>query len=95
MYRGGIADQTRTLYAIVGINPSADFWIGRPFPSPVTKNGVFGDDCWVVDSNHILRNRHPGYCPFVGGSGPESLKFLSELPYLTLKNNYECWVAHY
>ena len=55
MYRGGIADQTRTSYAIVGINPSADFWIGRPFPSPVTKNGVFGDDCWVVDSNHILR----------------------------------------
>ena len=48
MYRGGIADQMRTLYAIVGIAPSADFWMGRPFPSLATKNGAFGDDCWVM-----------------------------------------------
>ena len=47
-YRDGIADQTRTLYAIVGIVPSADFWMGRSFPSPATKNGAFGDDCWVM-----------------------------------------------
>ena len=47
-YRGGIADQTRTLYTIVGIAPSADFWMGRPFPPPATKNGAFGDDCWVM-----------------------------------------------
>ena len=22
--------------------------MGRPFPSPATKNGAFGDDCWVI-----------------------------------------------
>ena len=43
-----MGDQTRTLYAIVGIAPSADFLIGRPFPSPATKKGAFGDDCWVM-----------------------------------------------
>ena len=41
-YHGGIADQTRIFYAIVGIAPSADFWMGRPFLSPATKNGAFG-----------------------------------------------------
>ena len=40
--------------------------------------------CWEVDSNCILQHRHRGCCTFVGGSGPESLKFLSELPRLTL-----------
>ena len=47
-YHGGIANQMRTLYATVRIAPSVHFWIGRPFPSPATKNGVFGDDCWVT-----------------------------------------------
>ena len=46
-YRGGIADQTRTSYAIVGIAPSADSWMGRPFLSPATKNGAFGK--WLLD----------------------------------------------
>ena len=47
-YHGGRVNQTRTLYAIVGIAPPAEFWMGRPFPSPATKKGTFGDDCWVM-----------------------------------------------
>ena len=46
---GGIGHQTRILHTmIVGIAPSADFWIGRPFLSPATKNGAYGDNCWVM-----------------------------------------------
>ena len=45
---GGIGDQTRTLHSIVGIAPSADFWMGQPFPSPAMRNGTFGDGCWIM-----------------------------------------------
>ena len=48
MYHGGIAIQMRPLYAVVGIAPSENFWMGRPLQSPVTKNGAFVDDCWVM-----------------------------------------------
>ena len=41
--------------------------------------------CWKVGSNYILQHRHHGCYPYVGGSRPESLKFVSELPRLTLQ----------
>ena len=93
MYHGGIADQTCTLYAVVEIAPLADFWMVPPFPSPA-KNGLFGDDCWKVDSNCILQHRHRGRCPFVGDGGPESLTELPRPPpYLTANKQVDVAIS--